>query len=632
MGVAFNMKSPEQLISEFCTGLMSRQQAQIEEAIQLVSQYEKDILDHRPRGIDVAAFILEYRVDAETILATILADPVLHDRLPDFDFQAVFGETATVLLKDLQLLNHSGIYSQQIASIPGQTEILRRMILSLVKDVRAVFIKLAFRVLRLRQLAGEDYDLRHHIAQETLDVFAPIANRLGVSQLKWELEDLSFRYLQPQDYLKLAKSLDATRQQREVSISNFIDKLQNLLSQHNIVADVAGRPKHLYSIAKKMQKKQLPIDELYDLLAVRVIVDELITCYTVLGVVHEQWQYIPKEFDDYIANPKSNGYQSLHTVVLDQDGNRIEVQIRTQDMHQFAELGVAAHWRYKEQGKHSDAMDNSIASLRQLLEDKDETQSLDNFKAELFYDRVYVLTPKGQLIDMEKGATPLDFAYAVHTEVGHRCRGAKVNGRIVPLTYELQTGEQVEVLTQKEGHPNPQWIDPNLAYLKTARAIHKVKSWIAQQHQDHFYLSGKKVFEKLEGQLTSHFNLLDVSLKAFKKDSEEQLLIAIGRGEIKEEQLAGAIKSNDADVRTHRKKAESPKDDCDFSVLVDGLENVETKLANCCKPTPGDDIVGYISHINGIKIHSLDCSNITALPTHKRTQLISVSWVQRGNS
>jgi GTP pyrophosphokinase len=359
--------------------------------------------------------------------------------------------------------------------------------------------------------------------------------------------------------------------------------LKQTLAKENIVCECYGRPKHIYSIWKKMQRKNLRFEELYDLLAVRVIVDSVMHCYSVLGIVHSLWQTIPKEFDDYIANPKENGYQSLHTVVLDKNGNRIEVQIRTQAMHDYAELGVAAHWAYKEGGKQSATMDKSVAILRKLLDSKNNTDvtTANEFKSELFSDRVYVLTPAGKLIDLIKGATPLDFAYAVHTEIGHRCRGAKVNGRIVPLTYILNSGEQVEILTVKETLPNRNWIDPNLGYLKSPRSIQKVKNWFKVQ--------------EIEGE-----NLL------FPKKNE--FLVP----ELKNDTLH-TVRLN----KTLNRRCE---------VTVAGLDNVQTSFAQCCHPVSGDEIIGYISHQKGIIVHRVDCKNIMMLEKTKQPQLVSVAW------
>jgi GTP pyrophosphokinase len=597
----------------------------IRQALALVDQVERPDNCRRPRGVEVAQILLELRVDAETVLAAILSDPVFNDVRPDYDFKSCFGETVSALIQDVIWLNRLRVYSADMADQPEQPEILRRMLLSVIRDVRSVLIKLAYRIQRLRQLAGEEYEVRRYISRESLDVYAPLANRLGVSQLKWELEDLAFRYLQPQSYVKLVKSLSATRIQREACINQFIAMLTETLGQEEINAKIAGRPKHLYSIWKKMLRKQLSIDELYDLLAVRVIVDKLTTCYAVLGIVHAQWQYIPKEFDDYIANPKANGYQSLHTVVLDPQGHRIEVQIRTKEMHEFAELGVAAHWRYKEGGQHSAAVDKSIASLRRLMEDKEgDEQLLEGFKTELYYDRVYVLTPAGKLVDLVKGSTPLDFAYAVHTEVGHRCRGAKVNGRIVPLTYPLQTGERVEILTAKEGLPNRQWLDNNLGYLKSPRAITKVKSWLRQQSLEQNQDAGQKIIDKLLVQWGRQANDIVLVLKHFNLSSVDRLLELVGRGDITPVQLEHVFKKPVA-LGSRNKSPKPAKGE----ILVDGVRNLATKTAQCCNPKPGDDIIGYITHRSGITIHRQQCENIVHLSEQKQTQLVKVSWAER---
>lgn len=596
----------------------------IEQALTLIAGVTRPERCLRPRGTNVAAIVADLKGDAETILAAILSDPVFNDTRPDYDFKAQFGETVAGLVRDVNWLNRLRVYSMDMSEQPDQTEILRRMLFSVIKDVRSVLIKLAYRIERLRNIAGEGYEVRRYISRETLDIYAPIANRLGVSQLKWELEDLAFRYLWPQTYLQLVRSLAATREQRERCLRRFIDVLQSTLEQEGIRAKIAGRPKHLYSIWKKMQRKQLTIDELYDLLAVRVIVDELTTCYTVLGIVHDRWQYIPKEFDDYIANSKTNGYQSLHTVVLDAQGNRIEVQIRTRDMHEFAELGVAAHWRYKEGGHHNSAADKSIAALRQLVDENDSDHHLlESFKNELFYDRIFVLTPAGQLVDLIKGATPLDFAYAIHTEIGHRCRGAKVNDRIVPLTYPLQTGERVEILTVKEGGPNRQWLDKHLGYLKTSRAISKVKSWIKQQSLEKNLNAGRKLIDRLllqQGRKPADIKIL---LDHFKFNTEDKLLAAVGCGEISYIQLHHALSKPERSTVARAK----PTTNSRAKVLVQGLNNVETKLAHCCHPEAGDEIIGYITHHRGITIHQRQCENIRHLSAQKQTQLIEVSWL-----
>jgi len=598
---------------------------QIERALAIIERIPDDPHYHRPKGVEVAAILRDYNVDLKTLLAAILSDPRVPQLTPQPDIKEQFGDTVAALVKDVNWLNKLTVYTPEMTKKPNQAETLRRMLLSMTQDVRAVLIKLAYRIHRLRNLPKESYELRHFISRETLDIYAPIANRLGIHQFKWELEDMAFRYLEPQAYRQIAKSLANNRVQRENCINGFIELLQQHLAEENIASTCYGRPKHIYSIWKKMQRKHLGIDELYDLLAVRVIVDNLTHCYAVLGIVHSLWQYIPKEFDDYIANPKENGYQSLHTVILDPQGNRIEVQIRTQDMHDYAELGVAAHWSYKEGGKQTAAMEKSVATLRKLLEEKQGDEALsDDFRSELFNDRVYVLTPAGKLIDLVKGSTPLDFAYAVHTEIGHRCRGAKINGRIVPLTYTLKSGEQVEILTTKESAPNHNWIDPNLGYLKTSRAISKVRSWFRNQQQTENIARGKAILDKESQRLgIKALNMVDM-LSYFKQPDTDALLEAIGRSDINSRQLAGFLKIPELEEMPINVR---PKKSSEKSVVsVAGIDNVQTSFAHCCSPVLGDDIIGYISHHKGITVHRTNCKNVTQLSPEKQTQLISVTW------
>jgi GTP pyrophosphokinase len=616
-----NTDPNKHLFSDFST----TDNEQIDRALAIISRIPDDPHYHRPKGCEVAAILRDYNVDLKTLLAAILSDPRLSQLTPQPDIKAQFGETVAALVKDVNWLNKLTVYSPEMTKKPNQAETLRRMLLSMTQDVRAVLIKLAYRIHRLRLLPKESYELRHFIARETLDIYAPIANRLGIHQFKWELEDMAFRYLEPQAYRQIAKSLANNRVQRENCINGFIELLQKHLAEENISSACYGRPKHIYSIWKKMQRKQLGIDELYDLLAVRVIVDNLTHCYTVLGIVHSLWQYIPKEFDDYIANPKENGYQSLHTVILDPQGNRIEVQIRTQEMHDYAELGVAAHWSYKEGGKQTAAMEKSVATLRKLLEEKHGDEALsDDFRSELFNDRVYVLTPAGKLIDLVKGSTPLDFAYAVHTEIGHRCRGAKINGRIAPLTYTLKSGEQVEILTAKESAPNHNWIDPNLGYLKSSRAISKVKSWFRNQQQTENIARGKAILDKESQRLGIKALNLDNMLDYFKQPDTDALLEAIGRSDINSRQLTGFLKIpelEDLPINVRLKKSSAKS-----VVSVAGIDNVQTSFAHCCSPVLGDDIIGYISHHKGITVHRTDCKNVTHLSLEKQAQLISVTW------
>lgn len=614
------------------SGFTASDTEQINRALAIVAQIPEDPHYFRPKGVEVAAILMDFNIDLKTILAAILSDPRLANLNPKPDIKEQFGKKVAALVDDVNWLNKLNVYSLEMTDQPSQTETLRRMLLSMTQDVRAVLIKLAYRVQRLKVLPKDSYELRRFIAQETLDIYAPIANRMGIHQLKWELEDMAFRYMKPQSYRRIAKSLTDNRVQRENCINSFIALLQKKLAEEGISAEIYGRPKHIYSIWKKMRRKQLDIDELYDLLAVRVIVDNLTACYATLGIVHSLWQTIPKEFDDYIANPKENGYQSLHTVIIDPEGNRIEVQIRTQQMHDFAELGVAAHWSYKEGGKHDTAIEKNIASLRKLLDEKGDEVLSENFRSELFNDRVYVLTPAGKLIDLVKGSTPLDFAYAIHTEIGHRCRGAKVNGRIVPLTYALKSGEQVKILTAKDGGPNHNWIDLNLGYLKSSAAISKVKSWFKNQQQAQNISTGKAILDKESQRLgLKMLNLAELA-KHFNQPDTDKLLEAIGRSDINRRQLAAFFKIPELEapppvLRSRSGQTLQGKMSLAKSVIsVDGIDNVLTSLAHCCSPVQGNDIIGYISHKKGITIHRKDCENILHLGPEKQAQLISVNW------
>jgi len=620
------MKTPIAANESLLTGFSEPDRLQIEQALAIVASIPDDSSYYRPKGVEVANILMTFQVDLKTILAAILSDRRIEQLQPAINIKQQFGTTVAALVSDVTWLNTYAVYSLDMSDQPNQTEILRRMLLSMTQDVRSVLIKLAYRIRRLQVLPHESYEMRKFVAQETLDIYAPIANRMGIHQLKWELEDLAFRYLKPQSYKRIATSLAEKRTERETSISRFIALLTEKLHEQGLSAEIYGRPKHIYSIWKKMQHKQLAIDELYDLLAVRVIVDNLANCYGILGLVHATWQYLPKEFDDYIANPKENGYQSLHTVILDPDGKRIEVQVRTKAMHEFAELGVAAHWSYKEGGKHDAAVEKSIASLRKLLAEKHSDDILqESFHNQLFADRVYVLTPKGQLIDLIKGSTVLDFAYAIHTEIGHRCRGAKVNGRIVPLTHELKSGERVEILTVKEGAPNRNWIDANLGYLKSPAAIGKVKSWLKNQQQNHNIEAGKNILDKELHRLGIKSPNLQSLAKHFKYSDEDKLLEAIGRSDISPRQLSGYFKIPELEspVSIHN----PPKKTTNKSaILVNGVDNILTTFASCCGPVQGDDIIGYISHKKGVIVHRKNCDNLQQISHEKQVRLVQVNW------
>ncbi|MCW9005369.1 MAG: GTP diphosphokinase [Gammaproteobacteria bacterium] len=592
----------------------------------------QDAPSEMPGSLHVALILKELGVDETTLVVTLLSDRRLRNDEFSKTIAAEFGDGIKHLVDSVLWLHEFHLdTSKQTA--PEQAERLRRMLLAMVDDVRVVLIKLAYRVQRLRELAKASDEKRYEIARETLDIYAPLANRLGIGQLKWELEDLSFRYLEPNTYRRIATLLEERREEREQFIVDVVDEINSLLTEAGIKAEVYGRPKHIYSIWKKMSAKQKDFHELFDVRAIRITVETVAECYVVLGLIHGRWRHIAKEFDDYIANPKSNGYQSLHTAVYGSRGKALEVQIRTKDMHQFAEFGVAAHWRYKE-GSASDAsLERSISSLRKLL-DPDETQDeelLDSFKSELFSDRVFVLTPDGKVMDLPQGATPLDFAYAVHTEIGHRCRGAKINGRIVQLTYELKNGQQVEILTTNKAEPSRDWMNPNLGYLKSSRARSKVRSWFKHQDFEQNLSDGKASFDReVHRNGLSNVDTLLVA-KHFKLKKTDELFASLGRGDITSGQITSALhelfvpKEEQiiplAAPRPVNKKKVS-KDD----IRVRGVGNLLTSFSNCCKPVPGDDIIGFITRGQGVSIHRKDCTNILNLENEKIDRLIEVEW------
>ena len=588
----------------------------------------------RPRSIDVARRVLELGMDRDTVIATLLSDPGLREHLDDKRIEAEFGKTIAGLTRDVNRLNTLKDTKLTRHDSPEQAEKLRRLLLAIVSDVRVMLVKLCYRVERLPLLKHDDYEQRRWIAQETLDIFAPLANRLGMGLLKWELEDLAFRALEPQAYKRIAKLLEEKRSEREAFIRNYIAQLEDLLREQDIDGVVQGRVKHIVSIWRKMQRKNLEFHELFDVRAVRVLVDSVADCYAVLGVVHTTWQHIPQEFDDYIANPKQNGYQSLHTAVVTNEGKIVEVQIRTHEMHENSELGVASHWRYKEGARLDQRMEASIAQMRELLQGsaEDVSDAISEMSAEPSNDRVYVFTPTGQVIDIPQGGTPLDFAYSIHSEVGHRCRGAKVNGRIVNLTTALKTGDEVEILTTKESRPSRDWMNKNLGFIKSAGTRSKVRNWFNHQDFEQNLLDGKSIYERM----LSKYSIHNVDLKAlvahFKRKDNDQFFADIGRGLITSAQMLGYLQTEPErdPFRKIKKEAKAPSSHDEVS--IQGVGNLLTQFAGCCKPVPGDAIVGFITVNSGISIHKRSCSNILALPEDKRQRLIEVAWGDKAGS
>lgn len=514
----------------------------------------------------------------------------------------------------------------------GDPEGLRRLLLAIIRDLRVVFILLARQLVRLRRAAKAPEDERRALAELTADIHAPLANRLGIWQVKWEMEDLCFRYLQPEVYKRIASLLDERRGDRERWIEATKRALRAALARAGIEAEVSGRPKHIFSIWKKMQRKHADFEHLYDIRAVRVLVEDVATCYAALGVVHQLWPNVPGEFDDYIARPKGNDYRSLHTAVVGPEGKTLEVQIRTHEMHAHAELGVAAHWRYKEGGGGDQAFERKIAEMRRLLEARGDTEDDAAFMAgletELLDDRVYVLTPKGQVVDLPRGATVLDFAYHVHTEVGHRCRGAKVNGRIVPLGFQPASGDTIEITTAKESAPRRDWITRGSTFLATPRAKEKVRAWF--RHADHArnVAAGREILERELKRTAQAGADLGPVLERFRLKSEDELLVAVGIGEISGSQVARTLHEAEAPKPARPLESASPPraPKAQGGVAIQGVGNLLHVLARCCQPLPGDPVVGYLTRGRGVSIHRADCKSLAHLVARDPSRLVQVEW------
>lgn len=515
---------------------------------------------------------------------------------------------------------------------------IRRMLLAMVEDVRAVVIKMAERICALQQVKKADEETRVMVARECASIYAPLANRLGIGQLKWELEDLAFRYLHPITYKQIAQQLDGKRRERAEYIDTIVDDLQGLLDSEEIRAEVYGRPKHIFSIWKKMQKKRLTFEQLFDIRAVRIIAERLQDCYAALGTVHASYKHLPNEFDDYIATPKPNGYQSIHTVIVGPEGKSVEIQIRTQKMHQDAELGVAAHWKYKEgsTGKQS-GYDERINWLRRILAWQEEVAEsgdlVEELRSQVFDDRVYVFTPKGDVIDLPQGATPLDFAYYIHSNVGHRCIGAKVNGRIVPFTYLLQSGDQIEVLTGKEPNPSRDWMHPGLGYVHSSRARATIHSYFKKQDRDKNLAAGKELLERELHRAHLPAKVPNEAFEKFNLQTLDDLYTAVGAGDVRVMQVINFIHhlqeppapepEISPKVKTRKTAAGTGKKD---AVVVQGVGHLMSQLANCCKPVPGEAILGYITQGRGVSVHKENCDQLQHLLSQHPERQIEVNW------
>ncbi|CAM2192408.1 GTP pyrophosphokinase [Paraburkholderia kururiensis] len=607
-----------------------------------------------------ASIMGKLNVDSPAVLAAALfaLTPYLSD--PERILAERFGEEVSQLVADVRKLLRLGTVSMRAAqnAMPeagrdaqaarrAQVEALRKMLLAFAQDIRVVLIRLASRLQSLRYYAAAKLTPSPDVARETLEIYAPLANRLGIWQLKWELEDLAFRFEEPETYKRIAKLLDEKRVERESYVTQAIDRLRAELAAAHIDAEVSGRPKHIYSIWRKMRGKELDFAELYDVRAFRVIVPDIKDCYTVLGIVHNLWQPVPREFDDYISRPKPNGYKSLHTVVIGDDGRAFEVQIRTHEMHQFAEYGVAAHWRYKEAGVRgyggqfsaSDRYDEKIAWLRQLLAWKDDVsdgrQPWDQLRQATFEDdHIYVMTPQARVIALPQGATPLDFAYHLHSELGHRCRGARVDGAMVPLNTPLQNGQTVEVIAVKEGGPSRDWLNPQLGYLQSPRARQKVRAWFnAIEHEENI-ASGRAMVEKTlqrEGKTSVNLDQLAAKL-GFK--STDDLFSVVGKEEFSLRQVEQALQdapppepeTETPEQITKRASGASVAHGASTGVLVVGVDALLTQLARCCRPAPPDDISGFVTRGKGMSIHRTDCPTFRRMAERAPERVLQTTW------
>ena len=596
----------------------------------------------QPHLLQAALMVADMDLLPESVAATVLTDvPAYADNWEERVTEACGAAVANLVkgIDEVQKLTHFAKVDSLATpeERAAQAETMRKMLLAMVSDIRVVLIKLALRTRTMQFLSQTpDSPAKRALAKETLDIFAPLANRLGVWQLKWQLEDLGFRHYNPEEYRRIACLLDEKRDERLEYIERFLVQLKAAVRQAGIECDVAGRPKHIYSIYRKMVKKKLDFDGLYDIRAVRVLVNTVPECYSVLGIVHSLWQPIPGEFDDYIANPKGNGYKSLHTVIVGPEDKGIEVQIRTNEMHEFNEFGVAAHWRYKEGGKGDSAYEQKIAWLRQLLDWRENMAQSGKedlaaaFKTELFNDTIYVLTPHGKVFSLPSGSTPIDFAYALHSDLGNRCRGAKVDGQIVPLSTPLENGQRVEIIAAKEGEPSVNWLHEG--WVKSSKAISKSRAYIRAQNAEAVREEGKHQFDKVIAKINPKPNQQQVCEKLGFKQLEE-LYAAIGQGEVSlraVQKAAGtliepqAVPVSENTIVKKSKIASGSKN----GVLVDGEGGLLTVLARCCKPAPPDLIAGFVTREKGVSIHRECCPDFQHLARKSPEKVVPASWAE----
>jgi GTP pyrophosphokinase len=593
-------------------------------------------------GLEVAEIVRTLDADDDVVIAAML-QPLLDAKLMDWETAGKqFGAEPTRLARNLSQLGEFGLstgWTPEQGLESGQAEALRKMLLAVIGDVRLVVVRLAGQLQKMRAAKTLEPILQRKLATETREVYAPLANRLGVWQLKWELEDLAFRYLQSADYKRIAAALQVRRSERERYMEELKTLLSNALHDAGIGATIEGRPKHIYSIWRKMQAKQLAFEQLMDIRAARILVSSVAECYAALGVVHSLWQFIPGEFDDYIATPKDNRYRSIHTAVIGPNAQAVEIQIRTHEMHANSERGVAAHWRYKEGGRSSLAYERKINQLRSLLSPTEggevSRDFLDRMRVDLFQDRIYVVSPKGEIVDVPVGGTPLDFAYQVHTDLGHRTRGAKVNGRMVSLDYRLKNGETVEIITAKSGHPSRDWLSPQSGFLASPRHRNKVRAWFRKQDETQNKTEGRAMFEREIQRLGINSPPISELLGELKLAGTDALHEALGLGEISPAQVAGAIQRilHAREERTERISGpRNPAAAREPEIAVQGIGDLLSTYARCCKPVPPEPIVGYITVGKGVSIHTRSCANLGRLSIKSPARVLAVAWGKLGQN
>jgi GTP pyrophosphokinase len=578
--------------------------------------------------IETAAILAGLKLDAATVAAGMLHDTIEDTTATPEEIKGLFGDEVARLVDGMTKLSRMELQSRE----QREADNFRKMIVAMANDIRVILIKLADRLHNMRTLSYLPPEKQKRIAQETLDIYAPLANRLGISKIKIELEDLSFKYLHPEAYDEIVQKVAQRSIERETYVNDLIEIVKRRLAEHGYKGEVKGRPKHFYSIYQKMQKQDISFEDVYDLIAIRIITDTKVNCYAILGLVHSLWTPVPGRFKDFIGVPKSNLYQSLHTTVIGPKGERVEFQIRTEEMHRLAEEGIAAHWRYKERSAISQRDEQQFAWLRQLLEWQrdlpDAKEFMETVKGDLFPDVVYVFTPKGDVKELPQGSTPVDFAYSVHTDIGHQCVGAKVNGKIVPLKHVLLNGDKIEVTTQTGHTPSRDW----LKFVKTSKARTRIKAWLKAEERRRSIILGRELLEK---DLRKH----DLNpTKIFKSDrlieianemshnGLDDLLAAIGYGKVSAHMVANKL----APASPHaepvlRKTAPKHAKPSSGSMMISGMDNMLIYLSKCCNPVPGDTVIGFITRGRGVSIHTSDCPNVAEL-TFDKERLVDVSW------